>query len=382
MAKYKRKRAPALQLSEDQRAAYAAVDDMAPGDKLFLTGRAGTGKSMLVEKFCRERAGVVKLASTGLAAQNIGGRTLHSFLGMRPGPLDQPLNPRYLQSQVQGATTIMVDEVSMVCAELFEKAVEALVQASKGCLSFLFVGDFAQLPPVEGTMCCFSDLWRDEVKSLELTKVHRQNDPGFLEALNDIRVGEVRTDRVKALLSDRGCEEFDDSALLLTPKRSIAQGFNDDRLSEIKTKKFKSKAGLLYGNKWIDNKIPEVLLYAEGCRVLMLTNDKEGRWFNGSQGMITYAESDEVRILMDSGGEYYVSPCEHELLTGSGNRKLLFKQFPFQLGYAITIHKSQGMTLNNVAVDMEGHFGGYAMTYVALSRCATREGLHLLGRYL
>ena len=373
-----------MRLSLDQESALERMRSLKCGEMLFLTGVAGSGKSTVVDHFVKDRDDVAVLASTGIAAQNIGGRTLHSFMGLMPEVWE--VNPRYLEKQVRRMSVILVDEVSMIDTRLFEFAVDKLNKASENSLSYVFVGDFAQLPPVNGESCRYSRLWRDKVESIELTTVHRQSDSDFLLALNDVRSGDVRTPRVRELIASRTVEDVPDDALVLTPMRAPARTYNDERLEQLSgetgAEVLTSTAGLLLGRKWIPNKIPERLRFCEGARVLMLTNDPERRWCNGTQGVITEAWKDEVTIQPDgSPHSYRVARQEHKILDGSGKAKLIFKQFPFQLGYAVTIHKSQGMTLTKMAVDMERHFEGYAMTYVALSRCSSREGLYLLGDY-
>ena len=365
-----------ITLSPDQEEAFSAMNNMAPGDMMFLHGFAGSGKSALVEEFCKIYSGVIKLASTGIAAQNIGGRTIHAFMGLRPGIWE--INPSSFKKRIGLNNCVMIDEISMVNKKLFDFVIEQFKYYTDGNMKFLFVGDFNQLPPVEGAFCNTSNYW-PKVKQQELTHIHRQNDIGFITALNDIRENKMRTPAVTDLIHSRTCVNFDDDAIVVTPRRAVALDYNRSRLAELSDEVFVYEAGILKGD-WKDNKIPQVLEYAKGARVLMLTNDRECQWVNGSSGKIIEADSSDVVIQLDSGRVVHVEPERHELLNGNGTPVLVFRQFPFQLGYAITIHKSQGMTLSQVAVDMEGHFAN-GMTYVALSRCKEKEGLYLLGDY-
>jgi len=365
--------------SEDQEDAFQTINNMKPGDMVFLTGKAGSGKSTLVEEFCKVYSGVIKLASTGIAAQNIGGRTIHAFMGLRPGIWQ--VNPKSFKERLGSNNCVMIDEISMVNTELFDFVIERFKYYSQGTMKFLFVGDFNQLPPVEGDFCHCSKFWPG-VQIKELTHIHRQKDMDFIGALNDIRDNKMRTPAVMDLINERTVlehEEFPDDAVVVSPRRRIAEDYNNERLQELSNIQV-YEAGILKGT-WKDNKIPRVLQYAEGARVLMLTNDPERQWVNGSTGIIRGIDGKYVDILLDDGGLINVRPQKHELLDGNGRPVLVFKQYPFQLGYAITIHKSQGLTLDKIAVDMADHFGGTAMTYVAMSRCRTKEGLYLLGNY-
>ena len=364
-----------ITLSPDQAAAFDKMVNMKAGDMLFLTGKAGSGKSTLVEEFCKKRPNVIKLASTGIAAQNIGGRTIHAFMGLRPGVWE--INPESLKRRTGLSNFVLIDEVSMVNAQLMEFVVEKFNTYIEG-MRFLFVGDFCQLPPVEGEFCHTSCIW-DDVETIELTHIHRQHDMEFVNALNCIRDNNMWDPSVIKLIKERTVEEFPDDAVLVTPYRRITEDYNKERLVELGSRIYENEAGILKGN-WKDNKVPKVVHYAKDARVLMLTNDPGGEWVNGSQGTITKADQRSVDIILDSGNWITVGIQEHSVLNGEGRAVLVFEQFPFQLGYAITIHKSQGMTLDQIAVDMERHFAD-GMTYVAMSRCRSKEGLYLLGDY-
>ena len=367
-------------LSLDQREAYEYISNMKPGEMVYLGGNAGTGKSTLTEFIYRHNPRIRKLAPTGIAAQNIAGCTIHSFLGIGQIPKlwHRDIIPSRLKERIEGLEYVIVDEISMVGKELFEFMVKTVKQYSDCYIRFIFIGDFCQLEPVKDEFCFNSKIW-DDVYLLELTTIHRQKDPEFIDCLNNVRFNRMNEAVVRKIIKERSVKTYPDNAIFITPRRAIAQHRNDQKLKELKKPVKTSKAQIEFG-KWQNNRIPETLQYAEDARVLMLVNDQAGRWVNGSLGTITEIfGNNTVTVTLDSGSIVNVLKERHVILNGDGKEILAFRQFPFQLGYAITIHKSQGMTLDRVAIDMYGHFGrGASMTYVALSRCRTREGLYLL----
>lgn len=359
-------------LSDDQAAAYDIMQKIPKGGMLFLTGRAGTGKSTLVDCFCAGRGDVARLASTGIAAQNIDGRTLDAFLGLIPDNT-WTIDPFKLIRRLAGIQFVVIDEISMVGLEKFDFSLDSMFKANKN-LKFIFVGDFHQLPPVKDHYCHRSPYWPD-VHCIELTHIHRQNDAEFIAALNAVRDGNFHDPIYDKIYHERYTDSPPDDCICIAPHIKTSEYINNDRLKALGEQIHYKEAVVEHGY-WKNNRIPQTVRYAEGCRVLMLSNDRDKRWANGSLGTVTEVGTYHVKVAIDDGMVEMVTPEQFELFNGDGDVILRFQQFPFQLGYAITIHKSQGLTLDKLVIDMDNHFG-QGMTYVALSRCRTREGLYL-----
>lgn len=359
-------------LADEQMEAYDIMQKIPKGGMLFVTGRAGTGKSTLIDCFCQGRNDVVRLASTGIAAQNINGRTLDSFLGLRPDNT-WTIDPFKLIQRLSCVQFVVIDEISMVGLEKFDFMLDHMFKSLKS-LKIIFVGDFAQLPPVKDHYCYSSSYWPD-VHCIELTQIHRQNDPEFIACLNAVREGNTSDAVVQNIYRERSVYEGPNDTIVITPHVKTAEILNNHKLSLLDSDPASHEADIIIG-KWKPNRLPQTVYYAEGCRVLMLNNEREKRWCNGSLGTITEVKDYAVKVAIDGGDVEYVSPIEFEMYNGDGKVILRFIQYPFQLGYAITIHKSQGITLDKVTIDMANHFGK-GMTYVALSRCRSKEGLYL-----
>lgn len=367
------------ELSGDQKDVLEAMDALKPGGMLFLTGRAGTGKSFLIDRYCDKHRNVVKLAPTGVAAQNIEGRTIHSFLGIVPGKW--MVSSRRMDNLLFGVDAVIVDEISMVDVKLFETLIKAVTVGNSlsEVPKIIMVGDFNQLPPVDGDFCYKSHMWRN-VWVFELVTPHRQDEADFLNVLDKVREGDLDNGLVRDFIKESSVDDYPEEAVVITPYRKKALTVNNGKLRELGTEVKTNEAKVLKGS-WRDNKIPKILQYAEGARIMMLNNHPEGQWVNGSMGWIQATHesgtSRTVDIELDNGEEYSVVRTTFDLLDGKGDPVVSFEQFPFMLGWAVTIHKSQGLTFDQVAVDMNRHFG-HGMTYVALSRCRKVAGLYLI----
>jgi ATP-dependent exoDNAse (exonuclease V) alpha subunit len=400
-------------LSHDQKLAWdkimRAVKNRTLGsiheNLFYLSGEAGTGKSYLIRQMRTHLRGRMALmAPTGIAAQNIGGVTLHRFLGIHPIRLfvkDEEgedtdvviCNRDFLDQKMRLVELVVIDEVSMLSAGYFDVVIK-LLRRYKPVV--LFVGDFMQLPPVPDYDKPEEFQWKawqsrnwQNIQRLHLVTQHRQSeDQEFLDMLNNLRRGEL-TDAIRQMVQQHTYSHLPDYAPAVLAYRKTVKAINTERLHGLGNQIYTSKAEITDTSDKAKNpegmiakgRIPLDLRFAMGARVVLLTNDNMGQWVNGSTGEIIGLdrENQSVVVRLDRGNvEVSVPKAAHEILDGRGNMMVEFKQFPFQLAWALTIHKCQGMTLDRVGVDLSGHFAP-GMTYVAISRCRTRQGLFFTG---
>ncbi|MGE0044720.1 MAG: ATP-dependent RecD-like DNA helicase [Hyphomonadaceae bacterium] len=390
----------------------AALDEKIP--IVFVTGRAGTGKSFFIRALANEPQAPAQaiLAPTGLAAMNIGGQTVHSFFGFPPRPLiNHAEKPNWFFSKnARHLKRLIVDEVSMLRADVLDAMDHALRAARKsirpfGGVQMLLVGDFYQLPPVvrgdEGRLLeeagydspyAFSAhaLKDPPVAAFELTEVRRQTDEDFIALLSAIRERRRVEDAVETL--NAACVErsLAQRPVLLTATNAFADRYNAQGLAAL------PGDTALYGGQFegeargnVGERLPAPMELAlkKGARVIFTQNDAEGRWVNGSLGTVAAMDSEIVRVRMDSTGE--IEEVERATwpqarwvwneTTRQMEVKEEFKyvQFPLAPAWALTIHKAQGMTLDSVEIDMGRGAFAPGQTYVALSRARSMEGLRL-----
>ena len=389
--KVKKKEPEKIVLSADQQFAYDYIMSQPIHDQslfFFLTGEAGTGKTTLVN-YIKKRHRCRMTASTGLASQHIGGTTIYRFLGIRPMNVAKgiPAGHEKVTKSVGNAEVIFVDEVSMIEAKLFRLIVKALEYFK---VRVVFVGDFFQLPPVNGSYCFDTWEWKQRVLAVSLNTNHRQNTASNLaHSLNCLRWGMV-TDHMRNLIADRTVEELPEDCVNIMPKRKDVATINRKRLEELNNKIFTYEYKISYKAPHVKDstvksliesgRIPPTLDLAVGARVIFLTNDQEGRWVNGTLGTIKSIEHGKyIDVRADRGYTITVDAVDHEILDGDGEQIAVYRQLPMDLAWAMTIHKAQGTSLDKVGIDMNNHFAP-GMTYVAISRCKTEEGLHFVGR--
>jgi len=394
-----------------------ALDIMEDSERsIFITGRAGTGKSTLLNYF-RHVTGkkVAVLAPTGVAALNVKGQTIHSFFRFKPGITPDQIKKRRSASSNSiffKLDAIIIDEISMVRADLLDCVDRFLrlngPEADKpfGGIQMDFIGDLYQLPPVvtgsEKTV--FQSLYETpyfygarvfdsfEMEFVELEKVYRQHDEEFITLLNTIRNNSITGDGLE-LLNRRYQPEFepspDDYYVYLTTTNRLAEKINDKRLAELKSRPY-TFAGSIegdFGREYLPTAID--LQVKVGAQVMMLNNDTEGRWVNGSIGKITgitqnWKGEDIIIAELADDEEVEITPFTWEIFrffveTGGLQSEVIgtFTQYPLMLAWAVTIHKGQGKTFDKVIIDIGRGTFAHGQMYVALSRCTTLGGIVL-----
>ena len=378
-------------LNKDQQAAFEAINNSKPGSWFFVTGGAGTGKSYLIDYLKRKLFGnIVVTATTGAAAQLIGGRTLHSWAQIIEGKGVASLTLKAM-TRMRFVDFLIIDEISMASAELINLLIGRF-RAVDNHPTVILVGDLLQLPPVKGQYVFTHPIW-EKVKVLKLTINHRQDSGSeFLQALNDLRYANI-TDRVRALIEARTVDKLPDDCTHLHGHNHGVDSTNERRLQELVagTKEtFESVGRKIQAFpdaqiKWDRFRLPERLLICRGARIVMLANSSEGEFVNGSTGEVldwgfSHDGEEDIQVQLDNGNWVSVQRSTETMLGGDGKIQATMKQFPMKLAWAITVHKAQGLTMDRVGVDLDGHFAP-GMTYVALSRCRSVEGLFLVGKF-
>ncbi len=378
---------------------------------LFVTGRAGTGKSTLLRTLRDHITDeAVVLAPTGLAAVNVGGQTIHSFFGFPPRLVRSEDIKRSRNGRVmRKLKLIIIDEVSMVRSDLMW-AIDQSLRVNRGRpreafggVRLMLFGDLHQLPPViqgdvaqhleseHGGPFFFHVSALQEgagVSLLELDKVFRQSDETFLHVLNSIRDGEVTEEDLQVLNERthpiRTLGEGD-PYVILTPTNAAAQRINMAFLDALRTTERTYEAGITGEYSDASHPTDASLLLKEGAKVILLRNDPDKRWVNGTIARI--ARLDEKRVWIELDGKTHeIEPVSWEARRYAFDQtaeKIVenvtgtFRQFPVRLAWALTIHKSQGLTLDKVYIDLGRGTFAHGQAYVALSRCRSLEGLAL-----
>ncbi len=391
----------------------AALEQIRNGSgNLFITGKAGTGKSTLLRCLAAEigEEGVI-VAPTGLAAVNVGGQTIHSFFGLPPRLIRADDIKRSRNGRVMRRLKyVIVDEVSMVRSDLMW-AIDQSLRVNRGRprepfggVRMILFGDMHQLPPVvqenevaqhldevHGGPFFFShSALRDGAGTtlLELDQVFRQSDERLLTILNNVREGEPTEADIEVLNSQvnpvRTLQEGD-PYVILTPTNAAASRINLAYLDATPGTPQAFEAGITGEFSAGAHPTDQTLVLKPGAKVILLRNDPDKRWVNGSVARVSRLT--EKRVFIEIGGkEHEVEPASWEsrrYAFDQAEDKIVetvagsFKQFPLRLAWALTIHKSQGLTLDKVYIDLGRGTFAHGQTYVALSRCRTLEGLAL-----
>lgn len=403
-----------------------AIDLVKNSDKnLFITGKAGTGKSTLLEHIVANYGeDMVVLAPTGIAAIHVKGETLHSFFRLKPGyELDEAKHMRIPKNRVEKykeVRTLLIDEISMVRADVLD-AVDVFLKRSRksqapfGGVRMIFFGDLHQLPPVitNDEIEAFSqnykspwffsaqvfqalDLFMEGFKQekIELTKIYRQSDPDFIEKLNAVRDGlvtQAELDYFDGFLKPDFEAHKDENWVNLVATNAQAYRINAHKLAEIPQVETAFTA-FKEGNIGRLQPNDEKVFLKEGAQVMFIQNDTDKRFVNGTIGSVktiskVKKDGDEetlVTVTLDNGKEIQVGKhtwpiSKYQFKQGKFVREEIgsFTQLPLKLAWAITIHKSQGKTFDKVILDLGNGGFAHGQTYVALSRCTSPEGLVL-----
>ena len=392
---------------------------------LFLTGKAGTGKSTFLRHICANtKKKHIILAPTGIAAINAGGSTLHSFFKLPFHPL-LPDDTRYSVRNIRNTLKynaekrkilrevelIVIDEISMVRADIIDFIDKILRIYSRnmrqpfGGKQLLLVGDVYQLEPVVRederrmlhpyypTSFFFgAHVWREmRLVSIELHKVYRQNDPAFINILDHIRKGDTDSADLRAINSRVG-QQLDTGdgglAITLSTRRDTASYINEQRLMQLP-----GEPVVFHGE--VNGEFPESSLptpaeleVKPGAQIIFIKNDSDRRWVNGTLGVIEGidAENGVIYVITEDGLEHDVRRERWSNMRYTFNEKEKkieeeeigsYVQFPIRLAWAITIHKSQGLTFRRANIDFTGGVFAGGQAYVALSRCTSLAGLSL-----
>ena len=401
-------------IDQENRQQLQAYDLIAnTNSSFFLTGRAGTGKTTFlrnVQKMVDKQ--FITLAPTGVAAILAGGDTIHSFFGLpmdvcTPGTMGKMSEARILT--LIHTDTIIIDEVSMVRCDIIDAIDYTMRKTLRSSLPFggkqvIFVGDMFQLPPVlkkgvesdlmhdlyHADDCFFykaAVIKRMRMVKIEFQKVYRQEDEAFLKILESIRLNKT-TPEILMRLNERVCQptKEDGTVITLASLNRTADDINQKKLAEIEAEEF-TYEGTVTG-KFEEKRFPVdmTLKLKVGAQVMFTRNDPKRRWVNGTIGTVSNLSKDEIKVTTGSGDTYVVPNCswesynyEYDKEARKMKKELMgtFTQYPLRLAWAITVHKSQGMTFDKLYLDLSRGMFAAGQLYVALSRVRSLGGLFL-----
>ena len=373
---------------------------------IFITGKAGTGKTTLLEYFrINSKKNFVILASTGISAIKAKGKTIHSFFLFPPRILINEKIKRLRSNIIKNVDTILIDECSMIRCDLLDAIDQSLrlnrnSDESFGGVQIILLGDIHQLPPVirENERDIFDNFYpnghyffhancyqNSNISTYELTKIYRQKDAEFIYILNKIRSGNV-TEADLLPLNDKVVNQDSNilyETIILSPTNRKVDTINSVNLQNINSETFSYQSSET--GEFREKPADEILELKVGAQVMLIKNDIKSpkRWVNGSIGIVTDLTANSIhlkiknkvhKITQDTWEkfDYLIKDGEvlHEVVA-------TFTQYPIKLAWAVTIHKSQGQTFEKVIIDLDRGSFAPGQTYVALSRVTSLEGLFL-----
>lgn len=398
-----------------QKQAFELVENT--NHSFFIAGRAGTGKTTFLKEV-RERIkkNFLVVAPTGIAAINAGGETIHSAFALPFGVFSsnnlRPLHPNR-REMLEMVDTIIIDEVSMVRCDVIDAIDYRLRRELKNGKPFggkqvVFIGDLFQLEPVVNATDkeILADIYGEvtpffynakvfrqlNLSTIEFKKIYRQKDEAFIALLENVRLGNV-SDADLAMLNSRveNRGENEEMIITLTARNDLAKKINDAEMQALDGPDFKYE-GKVEGEFDVNNFHTDYnLTLRKGAHVMFTKNDTSGRWVNGTLGVVSDLSQDMIKVRCENGQEYEVEKVTWENTRSSYDKKTRkveqvvvgsFIQYPLKAAWAITIHKSQGLTFNKVRIDFSRHAFANGQAYVALSRARSLEGLYLTVPFL
>jgi len=381
-----------------------ALDILKTGRNVFLTGAAGSGKTYVLREYISYLQGLDAnigiTASTGIAATHMGGTTIHSWCGigirncLSKSDLQEISQKNHVKKNVGRASVLIIDEISMMHHFRLDLIDQILKEIKKneepfGGMQIVFCGDFFQLPPVkefgkEALFAFHSDSWKNlNLKVCYLSEQHRQNDLEFLKVLNAVRDNAV-SEEITEILQTRFSPKSDvgqETTKLYSHNKNVDTENETEltklsgRVSEYEMQSRGRQSLVLTLKKGC--LAPEVLKLKIGAKVMFVKNNFEEGYVNGTLGIVVKCGFEEIRVRTLSGKEIDVER-ESWIIEEDGRTKAEICQYPLRLAWAITIHKSQGMSLDSAEVDLSSSFER-GMGYVALSRVRSLDGLFLKG---
>ena len=404
-----------IQLDKNNREQQLAFDLVKKTNKsLFITGKAGTGKTTFIKLIRKEiDKNFLLLAPTGIAAVNVGGQTMHSFFGFPMqaiGPHTEIKLSQDNEALLREVDTIIVDEASMVRSDMVDGMDRCLRMVFHTNMAFggkqvIFVGDLFQLPPVvkEGTADAemLHDLYgeglpffykafvlkRMNLPKIEFQKVYRQRDEEFLNILDKMRNGEIKDGDLELLNEHVAKEDTEkDFSVTVTPFKFMAENINDEKLKAIEGEEYSYQATIVDDFKPNDAPVLETLKLKEGAQVIFCHNNPTAGYMNGTIGKVSKLKENQICVMLENGIEITVEKFTWQNMQSKYNRETrkmetevvgAFTQYPLKLAWAITIHKSQGMTFDKMQFDLTRGTFQAGQAYVAVSRLRSLNGLTL-----